>query len=409
LELSKTALNGKIPSEAAIYLALADAAEGQADRAQTVLEKLLSTSRKAKADVRVALGTIYWQRGALDKARSQFEDAVNESDDYEGSCALGRLLLALGSPQAAIEPLTKAVARNLWHGEAHRALGRAYLELGKVQEALALFHAWRAQQPGSADAHKSWALALYHAGQLKESDAAIGQALHLEGSDGEGHRIYAAVLFATGELASAFKELGRASSLRPHDPEIWCDLGGAYARQGKSESAAKAYQAARRENEHAYCGRIGAYASLPSGGRTGAKELIEMAQKAPEVWNKALALSTASRLMLASGAARDAAKLAEQSVATLPRSAEAHLALGLVEMRLKDQAKAREQLERAVELQPGYAAAHLALADLLISDDQTRSLAIEHYRAFQRTAGAAPELQRVKRILANLKRKVALR
>src|SRR5262249_50279630 len=136
-ELSKTQVGGKYPSEVAIYLALADAAEGQPERAQSVLEKLLASSKRARGDVRVAVGSVYWQRGLLDKARSQFEEAAKEPDDYEGSCSLGRLLLSIGSVEAALEPLGKAARRNAFHGEARHAPGPAPLQLGRRPEALA--------------------------------------------------------------------------------------------------------------------------------------------------------------------------------------------------------------------------------------------------------------------------------
>ena len=46
--------------------------------------------------MRIALGQVYWQRGILDKARTQFEEALKEDDSWEAGCSLGRLLLDLG-------------------------------------------------------------------------------------------------------------------------------------------------------------------------------------------------------------------------------------------------------------------------------------------------------------------------
>src|SRR5262249_4424066 len=151
-ELAKTQVGGKYPSEAAVYLALADAAEGQPERAQSVLEKLLASSKRARGDVRVALGSVYWQRGLLDKARSQFEEAAKEPDDYEGSCSLGRLLLSIGSVEAALEPLGKAARRNAFHGEARLALGQAQLQLGRLTDAGAQLEALPAGRPTPAPA-----------------------------------------------------------------------------------------------------------------------------------------------------------------------------------------------------------------------------------------------------------------
>src|SRR5207248_10025878 len=135
--LAHTTINGRYPAEAVVYLALDDANEGQQDRAIEALEKTLSASKKAKAEVRVALGTVYWDKGALDKAREQFEEAAKDPNDYEGACSLGRLLIQLGLPDLAIAPLEKAVAHNASHGESRHALGRSYLAIGRIADGLA--------------------------------------------------------------------------------------------------------------------------------------------------------------------------------------------------------------------------------------------------------------------------------
>lgn len=409
LELARTQVNGKVPTEAAIELARADAAEDQADRAQAVLEKLLGASRKAKSDVRIALGSVLWQRGVLDKARAQFEEASKDPEDYEGLCALGRMQLSLGSPAAAIEPLTQALARNPSHGEAHRGLGRAYLELGNAEKAIAQFEAWRADQPASGAASKNLALALYYSGKLKEADAAITRALGLD-PDGEGHRVRGMVLFSRGEPRSAFRELERASKIPDADADTYCELGAAYVRAGKTESALKAYEVAQRQEPRNPCGKIGVYyARLPAAGKPAAHELADVAQKAPQVWNKSLALAVLARVHLANGAAREARKAGEQAVALAPNSAAAHLALGMVALRQRDEPKGKEELVRSVELDPSVGMAHLALADSLARSEQTRPQAVEHYQTFLRIGGAPADQLRVRKTLANLKKKLASR
>ena len=68
-ELTRTSVSGKFPIEAVAWFALADAAEGEPDKAQTVLEKTLGAAKRPRADVAVALGKVYWQRGILDCER----------------------------------------------------------------------------------------------------------------------------------------------------------------------------------------------------------------------------------------------------------------------------------------------------------------------------------------------------
>jgi tetratricopeptide (TPR) repeat protein len=408
-ELGRTEVNGKFPTEAAIYLALADAAEGQPERAQAVLEKFLAASRKPKSELRVALGNVYWQRGALDKARAQFEEARKAPEEYEGPCALGRLLLSLGSVEEAIETLVQAVNRNSNHGESRRALGRAYLEAGKVKQAVAQLEAWRSEQPSSGAAHNALALALFRTGNLKEAESTINRALKLN-PDSEAHRIRAMLYFARGEPRSGLKELERATKSNPKDVETLCENGAALVRFGRSESAVKAYEAALREDSGHPCGQIGVYyARLPAGGKAAARDLSELSQKAPQAWNKAFAKSTLARVLLANGSPKEARKAAEQAIALDPSAGTSYLALGLIALRQRDDVKAREALGRAAQLEPSHGLARLAWADALAKSEETRSQAVEQYQMFLRIGGAPADQLRVKRQLVGLKKKVALR
>jgi len=345
----------------------------------------------------------------VEKARAQFEEASKDPEEYEAPCALGRLLLSMGLVPAAIESLGQAVKRNSNHGEARQALGRAYLESGKVQQAIAQLEAWRSEQPSSGAANKALALALLRAGRVKEAEATIARGMSLD-PDAEGHRTRAMVFFARGDPKSGLRELERASKLNPQDAETLCETGAASVRIGKPESALKAYEAAVREDGRNPCGRIGVYyARLTAGGKVAPRELSELAQKAPQIWNKAFAQSTLARALMIGGSLKDARKAAEQAVAVYPNSGLAHLALGLIALRQKDDGKAREALGRAVELEPSHGIAQLAFADALAKNEQTRAQAVEHYQMFLRIGGGPADQLRAKRQLASLKKKVALR
>lgn len=406
-ELANTQVEGKYPSEAVLYLALADLAEGQAERAQSTLEKALATSRKVKSELRVGLGKVYWQRGILDKARSQFEEAAKDPDDFEGHCALGRMLLSHGTPEAAAERLLQAVARNPSHGEARHALGRAYLDLGKVSEAFVQFDAWEKENP-SAAAQKDLALALFHGGRFKEAEAAVNRVLRLLPQDSEAHRVRALVLFSRGQTRSGLSELQAANHLAPHDSETFCEIGRAFERQGDSSSALKAFAAAKREDVESACAAIGLHsAKLPSYERGGSKALSALAARAPRIWDKAFAESTLARWWLAVGAVKDARKAAEQAVAHNPYDSQGHYALGLAALRMKDDERARAELIKAVELDPGNGLLRLALADFLARSPEARPQAVEQYNAFLRIGGNRKDEARVRRLVASLKKSLA--
>jgi tetratricopeptide (TPR) repeat protein len=411
-ELAHTQTNGKYPPEAVIHLALADAADGQAERAQQVLEKTLAASKRARGEVRVALGKVYWDRGALDKARAQFEEAAKEPSDYEGGCSLGRLLLHLGLPDVAVKPLSTAVEHNSSHEEARHALGAAYIQLGKPEDALKVFQAGVDDSPSSPGAERDLAWGLWALGRAKDAEAPISKSLKLETGDFVAQRVHAQVLFALGDGKAGFKALERANKLNPKDADTFCEIGRAFLRQGSNEMADKAFQAAKRENAESACALVGIrLAALPSGGRQAEKELNELANnQSTAVPDKAYAEAGLARVLLALSRPKDARKAAEQAVSWGPHSGDAYLALGLVALRQKDDAKAREALQQAVALEPAHAAAQLALGDVLQRGGEADApAAVAAYEAFLRIGGPASDEARVKRALSNLKKKVASR
>ncbi|MCY1016037.1 tetratricopeptide repeat protein [Pyxidicoccus sp. MSG2] len=407
-ELARTRVNDRYPPEAVSWLALADAAEGNASQARELLEKALAGSKHPRNDMRLALGQVYWRERAFDKAQAQFEEAQKDPRDYEASCSLGRLLLSRGLPDMALKPLTQAVERNGAHGESRDALGRTLLALGRTPEALKQFEAWQLENPGSAGAHKGFALALYHAGRRKDAEGAAGRAAKLAPDDAEAHRLRAAILFAAGDARGGFSALERANKLDPKDPDTFCEIAHAFLRQGNVDNADAAFAAARREGPDATCGRVGElYAQLPSGGRAAARTLEDLAARAPTVWDKAFAQATMARVLLGAGVLKDARSAADEAVRLAPYEGRSYLALGMVALKQRQEAAAKTALAKAVELEPTDGLAHLTLADVLVRESAELPRAVESYEAFLRLAGDSPEAARVKKALPVLKKKAA--
>lgn len=407
-ELVRTEVAGRFPSEAVAYLALADAAEGEPERAQEVLEKALAATRRPRPFLRLALGNVYWQRGLLDKARAQFEAALEDPTDHEGGCALGRLLIRTGETDRAIEALAASVRRNGAHAESRRALIRAQLAAGRHADALKEAQAWVLDNPTAPSVQKDFALAQLFSGKLKEAEAAIDRAVRSDPRDAEAFRIRAQILFARGDLKTGFSALQRANKLNPKDPETFCEIGRAFLRQGKKDLAEAAFGAAEREDEDSYCAAIGLEAiDLPAGSRAAAKELLQLAAAAPSSWDRVNARALASRALLGAGALKDARKEAEEAVLAGPTSAQAQYALGLAALRGKDLATATAAFSRAVQLDAGDPEILLALADALAASDAELPRAVAAYEAFLRLGADGPQLSRVRKALPGLRKKAA--
>jgi len=408
-ELQRTQVGGRVPVEAVALLALVDAAEGDADKAVAVLERTQASTKRPRAEVSVALGKLYWQRGVLDQARAQFEQAMKDVRDWEGACALGRLLLSKGVPDRALEPLSISVQRNGSHGESRHAYSRALLAMGRGEDGLRQAEAWLADNPASAAASRDVAFAEAQLGRLKDAEGHLNRALQKEPADVDAQRLKAQLLFSKGDVRGGMQALEKANRLNSKDAETFCAVGRGFLRQLNVAQAQKAYAAALREDPDSVCGRVGQVAVKPQGATPKARAMLgTLSEKAPRVWDRAAASAVLARVLLSAGAAKDARRAADTAVTLGPLLGESHASLGLVLRKSHEDVKAREELARAVQLDPGDASYRLALADALVGGNEAElARAQQEYATFLRLAPKAPDAARVKKLQPSLKKKVA--
>lgn len=408
-ELQATSVSGKVPTEAAAYLALADAGEDQGDKAVAALEKLVAASKKNKAVIQVALAQVHLQRGALDKAKVVLTDAAKDANDYEANTLLGDLLFnQLGLPEMAVDPLTTAVTRNGSHARARSLLTQTLLALGKHAEALAQAEGWYQDNPQSQEAQAALAWALLHNGEAKKAKPLIMKAVDGHTEDPAPFRYKAQILFANGDQQGAISALQSANKLDPKDAETFCEIGNAFVRQGSHEAAGPAYEAARREDPKSVCGAIGPIHARPTASKAAVKELQEVLKNSHKAWNKALGYAALARVYLAMGQTKEAKKAADEALSWGPFSAPAHYAAGLAAMRVKEsQEEGKQSLKKATELDPTWAAARLTYADVLAKEGAPSwPAAIAEYEAFLQYSQNQSELSRVRKQLAALKKKL---
>jgi tetratricopeptide (TPR) repeat protein len=405
-ELDKTKVNNRFVAEAVGYLAMADAADGKGDQVSPVLENATRSAKQPRTDLRVALGRVYWRMGALDKAQAEFEEAMKDGRDYEAACAQGRLLLARGLPDLALKPLTRAVERNGFHGEARDALGRTLLALGRTDEASRHFAAWMANSPDSPEAQKGYSLALLRSGKAQQAAEVLGK-VKLASSDADGLRLRALIGFANGDSKGAISALERSTKADSENAETFCEVGHFYLRQGRPDKAAGAFEAARTKGPDVTCGLVGEHYVYPEdGSKSVAEQLRTITGKASTVWDKAFAQTALARVLLEMNNVKAARAAAEEAVKLDPVSGRAYLALGMVTLKERQVEQAIGVLSKAVELDPANGMAHLALADVLVRKQEDLPRAIEEYETFLKLAGSSEEAKRVRKSLPNLKRRV---
>jgi tetratricopeptide (TPR) repeat protein len=409
-ELASTQVNGKYPAEAAVYLALTDAAEeGQSEKAVETLEKFAATLRKNKATVQVALAHVYMQKGALDKARAQLEEAAKDPADYEGNAMLGELLLKAGvPPEVAMEPLARAVERNGSHAPSRHLYTRTLLALGKLPEAVKQIEAWTLDNPALEQVWRDAALVYLQAGRLKDAETAANK-VSQNADDIEVWRTKALILFARGDGRNAMSALEKANKLNPKDGETFCEIGNAFIRQGNNDTAVKAFEAALREDPKSVCGQAGPLHAKPvAKGRPAPKDMLnQLINRSTHAWEKGFLQATLARVELAGNDVKGARGSIDDAMSTAPNHPAVWYALGEVARREKDEAKALEAYGKAAELDGSWSQARLAYADALAKQGgDSLPKAVTQYEAVLLIDQNENDLARVKKTVTALKKQL---
>jgi predicted Zn-dependent protease len=209
-ELERTAKEGKMPAEAAVWYALADVGSGRTERALPLLEKL-ATSQSPPPLVHVALGRAREASNDLDGAEEAYRAAASREPLLpEGHVALGRLLLARGRAAEAIPPLERAVKLDPADLGTRRALGEARLRAGQPSPARADLDFVIMAAPRDAVAHALVASAWLEEGQPAEGRRAAERAVELAPRDPRALAVAAKAALAAGDAQAARRYAERA-------------------------------------------------------------------------------------------------------------------------------------------------------------------------------------------------------
>jgi cellulose synthase operon protein C len=410
-ELSRTKVKDKYPAEAVVYLALIDAQEAGGDKTVADLEGLLVRTKRHKATVQVALGRLYMQRGALDKAKVVLEEAAKDPLDYEGNSLLGELLLS--APEVpvdiALEPLFRTVERNGSHAPARHLLVRTLLALGRWQEAQKQCDGWTTDNPAAELAWKDTALVAWQMGRGADAEAAVKKGIKDSTDDIEALRIKAQVLFARGDGKGAFAALERANKLNSKDAETFCEIALAFVRQGNPDTALKAFEAAIAQQPKSFCGRVGPHLAKPlargPGKVTPREELEGLVKGAASAWDRALALSAQARVVLEERDFKRANELADEAIQSAPSLAHAHFALAEVARKTKNDAKFAESLAKAAELDQSWTSVRLLNGDRLLKANQSAE-ALAEYESVVAFSQNEADSNRAKKMVTTLQKQL---
>jgi tetratricopeptide (TPR) repeat protein len=182
--------------------------------------------------------------------------AQREPENAWALYGLGRSLVALGQPEAALAPLREALGADPTVAEAHFQLGQALRELGRREESeseLRLFKALRDRAPsaGALSSRRTpfeervWQECRRLLDQGREAEA-LAHLRRLSGSaPGRPEYLLGVLAFNLGRADDAARLLARAAAAAPQDAPALASLGRAHVAQGDLPRAEEALRRAR--------------------------------------------------------------------------------------------------------------------------------------------------------------------
>lgn len=404
-ELEATKRDGKMPAEAAVYLALVDLADGQPKRATAVIEAAAQRAG-ARPLARVARGRLVLADGRIGDALKEFEQAAADLSDYEGACSFGRLLLSEGRLAEALKALEKAVARNRVHAEALGALGEIQLIQGDVAAARATFESILAsarEKPLVAVGERGMAKVLVAEGNVAEARRRADRAGQLDGSY-ETVQARAHVAFAAGDSSGAYKLLEKAAKLVKDEAEPWCLVGSAYRAAGDLASAQRAADTALKIDPYCVCAKVNqALADGSKNPRSGLRALDGIPLADASVREKARTAGAKAYLQAMAGDFARARREADKALGLYAGEPLAHLALALASR--SEAGTAQKGLARALALDTSEVTARYQLAELYARDDATTGKAAAEYELYAKLAPRSAAASAAKKAAQSLRQK----
>lgn len=293
---------------------------------------------------------------------------IRSMRDYDFARGIAALTSAV--ELRAANGLAQALAGKAAHpdAEAHRILARSFTAARQYDDAIRHLREAVRIDPRNPDAHLELALAFEAASLTDQAIAELKTAARLEPDNAWTHATMGLIHLKQDNVDEAIDEFRAAARLDPKNAGYQAALGRAYSRQpGRIREASAAFEAALR---------------------------LKSADPAAQ--------AALTREAGVEQALLELVRQAEGEVRKTPGSAEACQKLGVAYAYAGNAGAARQEIERALQLKPGYGTAHLVLARLNYMSGQYLAAAseLDAARAAGTTPGAA-FADAVKRKLGN--------
>ncbi len=282
-----------------------------------------------RAQEQYAVGRELERNGAGAAAISAYRNAVRIDPTIpDAHYRMGRLFSNVSQHKYAAREYAAELKLRPDHVPSSRWLGLELAQLGDTAAAIARLRSLVQADPVDEPSWQALGFAYATAGRPLEGEQALRRALSLDPGDADAWRDLGVVLAATHRDAEARDAYRHAARLAPRDTGTRVNLGNLQLRAGHADSALAAYDAAIDVDSTSVLGWRGKVNALIALNR------LDDAGRAYRSWlqlpEAPQSLRVEAMEFFASRGRQDIAlELARDGVRRTPRSAEAHLALGM--------------------------------------------------------------------------------
>ncbi len=339
--------------------------------------------------------------------------------DARIALAAGKALADIGQDKQAVPILENAVKLAPGSSEAAYQLALCLQRVDRLPEAIDLLRNVVASDANNSDALVNLGLALSQAHQAKDAVPLLKRAIALRPDNATAHQDLAAAFVQINQVDDAIVELKTALKLAPNSPQMHYDLGTAYKLQDDATDAISELETAAKLNPTAYeppyvLGLLYMQVARYSDAAAELEASLKLQPANGEGW------ATLGSVYNKLDRLPDAASALQEAIRQLPDQSDPHLTLAAVLVKQNQPAEAAQerkvaatlmrahmnlqraevatnsgksslasgktdeavaQFREALGFDPGYAEAHLGLADALQKQGKTAEAEAERSQA----------------------------
>lgn len=284
--------------------------------------------------------------GAIKTANQIIQDIGNET---QGRTALGKIHLARGELDAAIDEFKYVYAITPGHSSARTLLVQCLIQAGRTAQAVAMLTEAVAKDPADAEAFVLLGDLYFVLKHPEDALKALRQSIRIKPDWDVPYLKLVSLYFATGRLTEVAETARAGLTVLPNHPQLLLDLGMVEDARGRFGAARDAYQTVlKKQPRNAVAANN--LAALLADAWPNDQAQLEEARRLMEPFRNSgdpYLLDTLGWVQYRLGNFSDAVGLLERSAKAGPQLAQVRYHLGMTYEALGNQDKARLELERA--------------------------------------------------------------